>query len=354
MLHKNQLIKKTNIVYTPLHLSRWLTDLVLSVHKPSYILDPCSGEGNLTKFFDGVKVKEFEIQNGTNFFNQHKKLPKVDLVLMNPPYVSGDRTTFMPEKFLRHVLDIVPEGTPIVAVMPFNFRLNCRKNSQRLRFLNELNITSVITLPFNIFQDTLYSTEIICLNLPQLKSHYTYIPPDSELVTNRRKQMSSFKLIEKHKLKKMNVADLEALVSEISEYIEYKKKDEAVNTRQEVQDMLSAKGLTFEEVFGVESPKVKTKPKSKPRSGMTATPKAKKKATPVKKKADGRGAAPVAPKYMNPANPEETWSKGGIPTWVKGIMEEKGITIEEFKASPDYLNPTHPNYEEFKNKLSNT
>jgi len=153
--------------------------------------------------------------------------------------------------------------------------------------------------------------------------------------------MSDFELIKKHKLSKLTIPELEEVTSEIASFIEYKKKDEAKAAREEIEKMLKERGLSHEQVFGL--------PPQRTAKQLHSSVKATK-----EKKTSGRGAAPVAPKYANPTNPEETWSKGGIPKWVKGIMEEKGITIEEFKASIDYLNPGHPNYEEFKNKLSNT
>lgn len=73
---------------------------------------------------------------------------------------------------------VVPPQTPIVFITPHGFRHNVRGTSARLAFLQTLNITSVITLPLDVFEGVLFHTEVLILNLPWLKSHYTYSPND--------------------------------------------------------------------------------------------------------------------------------------------------------------------------------
>ncbi|MGH8159946.1 MAG: H-NS family nucleoid-associated regulatory protein [Rhodanobacter sp.] len=39
----------------------------------------------------------------------------------------------------------------------------------------------------------------------------------------------------------------------------------------------------------------------------------------------------VAPKYRNPANPEQTWSgRGKRPLWLAGALKKRGVTLESF------------------------
>ena len=41
--------------------------------------------------------------------------------------------------------------------------------------------------------------------------------------------------------------------------------------------------------------------------------------------------APVAPKYRNPENPEETWSgRGRKPNWLVAKLQKRGTAIEDF------------------------
>ncbi len=154
--------------------------------------------------------------------------------------------------------------------------------------------------------------------------------------------MSDFELIKKHKLSKLSIPELEAVTSEIAAFIEHKKQDEAKAAREEIEKMLAARGLSAEQVFGLN-------PARTAKQFKTST-----KATKSKKKnISGRGAAPVAPKYINPNNLNETWSKGRVKNWVKAICEERGITKEDFMASTEFLNPEHPNYDEFVKAAEN-
>lgn len=39
----------------------------------------------------------------------------------------------------------------------------------------------------------------------------------------------------------------------------------------------------------------------------------------------------VAPKYRNPANPEQTWSgRGKRPHWLAGALKKRGVALESF------------------------
>ena len=67
---------------------------------------------------------------------------------------------------------------PDCFITPHGFRHNVRGTSARLAFLQTLNITSVITLPLDVFEGVLFHTEVLILNQPRLKSHDTYSPND--------------------------------------------------------------------------------------------------------------------------------------------------------------------------------
>jgi len=174
VIHKSDIPARSDIE-TPKQLCRFLTDMILSVMTPTVILDPCAGDGNLTQFFEDVEVVSYEKKQGRDFFEA--KFVDCDLVICNPPFnndgsLSGRK--LLPELFLKHILEVVPEGTPIVFITPHGLRHNVRKISPRLEFLTKLNISSILTLPLDIFEGVLFHTEVLFLNMPRLKSHYAY------------------------------------------------------------------------------------------------------------------------------------------------------------------------------------
>jgi hypothetical protein len=167
-----------NTIETPLGLCKFISELASSVMTPQRILDPCSGNGNLTHFFPDCEVLSFEIQKGTDFFNCTKDDCKdVDLVLCNPPFNGHKSKKLYPELFLKHILEVTPTNTPIIFITPIGLRLNVRGNSSRLKFLTKLNIHSIVSLPVNVFPQAQVHSEILILNMPRIgKSHYTYHP----------------------------------------------------------------------------------------------------------------------------------------------------------------------------------
>lgn len=167
-----------NTIETPLGLCKFISELALSVMTPNRILDPCSGNGNLTHFFPNCEVLSFEIQKGRDFFDCSKSDCKdVDLVLCNPPFNGHESKKLYPELFLKHILEVTPQNTPIIFITPIGLRLNVRETSNRLKFLTTLNINSIVSLPVNVFPQAQIHSEILILNMPRIgKSHYTYHP----------------------------------------------------------------------------------------------------------------------------------------------------------------------------------
>jgi len=64
----------------------------------------------------------------------------VDLVLVNPPFNNDikHKKTFLPEEFLRKIIEVVPTNTPIVMIVPAGFRQNVRKNQNDCYFYQHL------------------------------------------------------------------------------------------------------------------------------------------------------------------------------------------------------------------------
>ena len=142
------------------------------------ILDPACGDKRLTaKFFECEKIN-YDIKEGQDFLLMEDKID-CDLVIVNPPFNQGKGRKFMPELFLDKIIELCGTDVGIVMITPMGFRLNQKTTSKRWKKIDSVypDITSIISLPVNCFDDTLFHTEILCFNLPCLKPHYL-LPSD--------------------------------------------------------------------------------------------------------------------------------------------------------------------------------
>jgi len=182
---KSKLAAKSDIA-TPLPLVKFISDIVCSVipkDRINTILDPCSGLDNrLTHYFPDANVISYEKKIGKDFFDAKKEdCDEVDLVLVNPPFNNDvkHKKTLLPEEFLKKIIEVVPDGTPIVIIVPAGFRQNVRMKSKRLLLISGLEIQSILTLPLNVFEDdgVLFHTEALFIGtgyFSKLKPHYAY------------------------------------------------------------------------------------------------------------------------------------------------------------------------------------
>lgn len=167
-------------IETPPAVCQFIHDIISPKYDVSTILDPCAGNRNLTKPWKRRKVIAFEIKKGKDFFDCPDRID-CDLVLCNPPF-SGDnggtRVNLVP-LFLRRILEVVPAKTPIVFFIPMTFRLGLYRTATRLRWLRDecSAVTSIISLPRNIFPGVEYHCEVLCFNLRKLKPHY-FLPDE--------------------------------------------------------------------------------------------------------------------------------------------------------------------------------
>ena len=71
--------------------------------------------------------------------------------------------------FMDKVLELVDNDIPIVLITPMGFRLNQRKNSARWKKIKKdyPAITSILSLPIDTFDDTLFHTEVLFFNMAQ-------------------------------------------------------------------------------------------------------------------------------------------------------------------------------------------
>lgn len=173
-------LRPTNIS-TPPGICRFLHDLISPHYNVRTILDPCSGKSALTKPWNKAKVIAYELKKGKDFFSCPGRI-QCDLVLCNPPFSGGGKTRQSPvSMFLERILQVVPPKTPIALVCHWSFRMDQDQKSSRWRWLRDEcpPISSIITLPHDIWGDAKVHSEILLFNMPKLNPHYFL--PDSYL-----------------------------------------------------------------------------------------------------------------------------------------------------------------------------
>jgi len=170
---------RDNTIVTPPGICQFLFDLISPKYNVKTILDPCAGEGALTRPWKGRKVVAFEITRDKDFFRSPEHIG-CDLAICNPPFNNGNgERTFLPLLFLERIVAVVPPKTPIVFFAPMAMRLDQSTNSTRWRWMRDKcpPITSIITLPHDVFGDVKIHSEILLFNMPKLKPHY-FIPDE--------------------------------------------------------------------------------------------------------------------------------------------------------------------------------
>lgn len=176
--------EKSSTIYTPDYLVKQIWKIIKQSEIDIYnLLDPSVGTGALIDGFEsytfGVDIedhnlnlkhfiqKKFEETTETNFEGYHP-----DLVICNPPFNGHPSRKLYPEVFLRHIVELFG-NVPIVMIAPPTLRLNQRKASKRWRFMRDnVKITSILTLPIDIYEDVLFHSEVLFFNIPNIEPHY--------------------------------------------------------------------------------------------------------------------------------------------------------------------------------------
>ncbi len=170
---------KPNDICTPPGLCQYLHDLVSPLYPVKTILDPAVGDGSLTTPWRKRRVISFEVRDGRDFF-QSPDWIEVDLVICNPPFndVSGSNR-YLPLLFLQRIVQITPAGTPIAFIAPLTMRIDQATRSERWRWLRDCcpPITSVISLPYDVFAGAKVHAEVLMFNMPKLRPHY-FLPDE--------------------------------------------------------------------------------------------------------------------------------------------------------------------------------
>lgn len=157
---------------TPLWLCEWLHNLVKDQSFKT-ILDPCCGDKRLTSLFKDSEIINYEIKEGKDFLKEVNPID-CDFVVCNPPFNCGQGRKLSVEVFMDKILELVGNDVPILIITPMGFRLNQRLKSKRWRKIRDTYppINTIVSLPIDTFEDTLFHTEIIGFNTDFLKPHY--------------------------------------------------------------------------------------------------------------------------------------------------------------------------------------
>lgn len=166
------------IVYTPPGVAEFLHRL-LCHRRPKIVLDVASGNGDLSRpWRNSAKVIEYELAYGKDFFDCPDHIA-TDLALCNPPF--GEE-----KRFLRRILEVVPEFTPIVLVATHRVRLGSYPTSDDWRWCRDEwpPITSIVSLPRGVFRGVNETVEILIFRASGLLPHYFLSADVAEIVRN--------------------------------------------------------------------------------------------------------------------------------------------------------------------------
>ena len=188
--------KKENIVYTPESTSEFLFSIISKKIKKGLIFDPCVGKGSLLLPFlnAGYEVYGLDIKDQgfkSTDLRDYLKIKKGEiktpsLVIMNPPFNINNKTVdyiqkkygkrpLLPEVWLSKAIELFGKNIPIVLFTPYGFRLNQTFASKRWqKFIKGQYpaITSIISLPKNLFNNVTFHSEILIFNIKGLNAHY--------------------------------------------------------------------------------------------------------------------------------------------------------------------------------------
>jgi len=97
-----------------------------------------------------------------------------DLVLVNPPFNNAPKRQFYPEIFLRKITELFGTNIPVVLFTPMGLRLNQKKTSSRWQWARDYGprITSIVSLPLDVFPDVKFHSEVLLFNVPNVQPHY--------------------------------------------------------------------------------------------------------------------------------------------------------------------------------------
>lgn len=191
--------EKKATIFTPNYVSEFLYDLISPYIKTKHglVVDPCVGRGSLLHPWkkNGFRVLGIDIEHQgfphtkvKNYLEVRKGEieDKISLVIMNPPFNIDSKTKkyikehyggrpLLPEVWFAKAVELFGSKVPIAMFTPYGFRLNQTENSKRwLKFIKEEYppITSIVSLPKDVFENILFHSEVLIFNMPELDGHY--------------------------------------------------------------------------------------------------------------------------------------------------------------------------------------
>ncbi|KKN02396.1 hypothetical protein LCGC14_1118190 [marine sediment metagenome] len=194
--------RKENDIKTPYSVCRFLYELLSPAisRKKTLVIDVGCGDGRLSELFmkrwtvlgieqraikksklsniwsrcDFLAIKDIEQSHAANWTKD-----SVALVISNPPFNNKSAgRKLIPEVFTKKIFDLLGDNVPLCMFVPMGFRLNQRLGSSRWRYFRDeckAEITSIISLPLNLFKNVEFHSEILIWNIQKLKAHY-WIP----------------------------------------------------------------------------------------------------------------------------------------------------------------------------------
>jgi hypothetical protein len=174
---------KCSDIYTPPAVARFLFDL-LNHTGAATVFDPAVGTGRLTDpWYDaGCRIIGCDIVDRKarlhrfhlGRYEETKDLERPDLVVCNPAFNGCTGRRLYPEVFLEHTFTLFGSTIPTVLFVPMGFRLNQRKKSTRWRWCRDCGaaLTSIISLPLDIFLGVEFHAEILVFNVDGIRPHY--------------------------------------------------------------------------------------------------------------------------------------------------------------------------------------
>jgi len=193
---------KNSNVYTPPEVSQFIYELLkdkINKKRTLFVFDPCSGIGNLLKPWKEAGYETLANDSDTSLWKQgltdydldflhdwkkpicppsqlKTELKAYWLILCNPPF-NGYGQKLGSEVWLDKIIELFGKEVPLVLFTPMGFRLNSKKNGKRWgKFTNNSYppISSIISLPRDIFPAIEFHSEILIFNIPNLQPHYFY------------------------------------------------------------------------------------------------------------------------------------------------------------------------------------
>lgn len=205
--HKNE---KNSSIYTPINVANFIRTILMSYvilnRKRGHsfkIVDTSVGAGNLLKvwkerFLSDVWTIGYDIENVKNregvdeFHNKNfldldisHKRNDIGLVIQNPPFNNTKEIkeylksikkgkSLLPELFLEKTWKLYGSDVPCVCFCPMGILLNQRTFSKRWKKMrdNFPSISSIISLPLDIFPNVEFHNLVLIFNVEGLNAHY--------------------------------------------------------------------------------------------------------------------------------------------------------------------------------------